>query len=78
MYIRSNYKENEEDLPAEKPTPRPGFNPFAARQKNESTEVVITPRRRPMPRPGFNPFASTAATSKSILVNGKRLPNPFN
>ena len=69
--------EEEEDLPAEpakKPTPRPGYNPFAAKQEGDYGNIVRL-MRRPNPTPGFNPFAVTKV--KAVIINGKERTNPF-
>ena len=70
--------EQEEDLPAEpakKPVPRPGYNPFAARQEGDYGDISKL-SRRPSPIPGYNPFAMKKL--KPLVINGKQRPNPFN
>lgn len=70
--------EKEDDLPAEpakKPVPRPGYNPFAARQEGDYGDISRL-SRRPAPIPGYNPFAMKKA--KPLVINGKQRPNPFN
>ena len=57
-----------------RPTPRPGFNPFAAKQKG-SLAVMTDWRNLPTPQPGFNPFQGERP--KTIVINGKARTNPF-
>ena len=55
--------------PEKKPEARPGFNPFAARQKGE-----LAIMQRPTGSKG-NPFARREATK--VEIGGKVMPNPF-
>ena len=57
------------------PTPRPGFNPFAAKQKGSLAVMEDWKNRRPAPRPGFNPF--DGERPRTIVINGKARTNPF-
>lgn len=57
------------------PTPRPGFNPFAAKQKGSLAVMEDWKNRRPSPRPGFNPF--DGERPRTIVINGKARTNPF-
>ena len=57
------------------PTPRPGFNPFAAKQKGSLAVMEEWKNRRPAPRPGFNPF--DGERPRTIVINGKARTNPF-
>ena len=57
------------------PTPRPGFNPFAAKQKGSLAVMEDWKNRRPVPRPGFNPF--DGERPRTIVINGKARTNPF-